>query len=270
MNRWELRETNYGEIKGAPPFDVAVLPLGATEPHNLHLPYGTDTIQVEAIGRLACAKAFDHGARVILLPTLPYGTETNQSAFPLAMNLNPTTVCKVISDLAESLFRSDITRCVLLNGHGGNELKWILRELHLKSAVPVVRVPLVQGGRRTFIPSLFDDPGDHAGDLETSMILEHAPDLVRMDQADPGGLGRDPIRRGEPGMGRDHPPLASSHHQLGGRRPAPGDRRQGTGRHRGRGRPPIAAFLIDLAASSVDATGSRFESVFALASRKSR
>ena len=31
------------------PIRVAVLPLGATEPHNLHLPYGTDTFQVETV-----------------------------------------------------------------------------------------------------------------------------------------------------------------------------------------------------------------------------
>ena len=47
MQPWRLEELNYGQVKSNPPFDVAVLPLGATEPHNLHLPYGTDTFQVE-------------------------------------------------------------------------------------------------------------------------------------------------------------------------------------------------------------------------------
>ena len=49
MEPWRLAELNYGQIKGEAPFEVAVLPLGATEPHNLHLPYGTDTFQVEVI-----------------------------------------------------------------------------------------------------------------------------------------------------------------------------------------------------------------------------
>ena len=68
-----------------------MLPLGATEPHNLHLPYGTDTFQVEAIADAGLRIAHRAGARVLLLPGLPYGTETNQMKFPLAMNLNPTT-----------------------------------------------------------------------------------------------------------------------------------------------------------------------------------
>ena len=88
MEPWRLAELKYGQIKGEPPFEVAVLPLGATEPHNLHLPYGTDTFQVEVIASRACAWAHRQGARVVQLPALPYGTETNQMKFPMAMNLN--------------------------------------------------------------------------------------------------------------------------------------------------------------------------------------
>ena len=46
---WQLAELTYEHVKSQPQIEVAVLPLGATEPHNLHLPYGTDTIQVESI-----------------------------------------------------------------------------------------------------------------------------------------------------------------------------------------------------------------------------
>src|SRR5665213_3453886 len=119
---WKLAENNYGYVKYHP-YDVAVLPLGATEPHNLHLPYGTDTFQVEVIAARACAIANQGGARVLQLPVLPYGTETNQMKFPLAMNLNPTTMARVITDLVDSLATHGILRCVLLNGHGGNDLK---------------------------------------------------------------------------------------------------------------------------------------------------
>ncbi|MBW3539749.1 MAG: creatininase family protein, partial [Planctomycetes bacterium] len=87
MRPWILAETNYGYVKEHP-YELAVLPLGATEPHNLHLPYGTDTYEAEAVGSRACEAAFERGARVVLLPTIPYGTETNQLAFPLAMNVN--------------------------------------------------------------------------------------------------------------------------------------------------------------------------------------
>ena len=61
MQPWRLRELNYGIVKSAAPYDVAVLPLGATEPHNLHLPYGTDTLQVEIIADRACSLAHAAG-----------------------------------------------------------------------------------------------------------------------------------------------------------------------------------------------------------------
>src|SRR5260370_17002989 len=92
MRPWLLAELNYGHVKSNALAEVAVLPMGATEPHNLHLPYGTDTFQVELIASRACAQACDRGARVVMLPPLPYGTETNQMRFPLAMNLNPSTL----------------------------------------------------------------------------------------------------------------------------------------------------------------------------------
>src|SRR5207253_1899330 len=53
-------------------WQAAVLPFGATEPHNLHMPYGTDTFQVEELARRACGHAWQKGAKVALLPALPY------------------------------------------------------------------------------------------------------------------------------------------------------------------------------------------------------
>ena len=44
MRPWKLAETNYGTVKEYQ-YEVAVLPLGATEPHNLHLPYGMDVFE---------------------------------------------------------------------------------------------------------------------------------------------------------------------------------------------------------------------------------
>ena len=98
---WRLAEVAYGYVKEHP-YELAVLPLGATEPHNLHLPYGTDTFEAEHLSDEACRAAWERGARVVLLPAIPYGTETNQMAFPLAMNLNPSTLHLVIRDLVDS------------------------------------------------------------------------------------------------------------------------------------------------------------------------
>ena len=176
MREWKLAETNYGAIKGKT-FEVAVLPLGATEPHNLHLPYGTDIFEADLIGERICEAAHARGAKVILLPTIPYGTETNQMAFPLAMNLNPSTLFLVIKDLVDSIAHHGMRKIVLLNSHGGNDLKPILRELYGKSQASLflcnwytVLADMQQ--------EIFEHRDDHAGEVETSLALAFFPELV--------------------------------------------------------------------------------------------
>jgi creatinine amidohydrolase len=187
MDPWRLADLNYGRIKGEAPFEVAVLPLGATEPHNLHLPYGTDTFQVEVIASRACAWAFERGARVVLLPALPYGTETNQMRFPMAMNLNPSTVARVIGDLVDSLETHGIRRCVILNGHGGNDLKWVLRELHRSSRVHLFLCNWYKIVSDVY-STIFQEKDDHAGEMETSLVMAHFPGLVEAERADAGSV----------------------------------------------------------------------------------
>ena len=176
MRPWKLAETNYRFTKEHS-FEVAVLPLGATEPHNLHLPYGTDTYEADAVGEQICEAATTRGARVVLLPTMPYGTETNQMAFPLAMNVQPSTLGAVVKDLVAALVHHGIRKIVLLNGHGGNDLKWLLRELYGQTPAQLFLCNWYQVLADAY-PKIFEDAGDHAGEMETSMILAYHPDLV--------------------------------------------------------------------------------------------
>ena len=176
MHPWKLAEANYGVVKQQH-FEVAVLPLGATEPHNLHLPYGMDTLEGNKIGETLCETAWQQGAKVVLLPTVPYGTQTNQRELPLSMNLNPSTLGAVITDLVESLVHQGILKIALLNSHGGNDLKGLLRELYGRTPAKLflcnwytVYMDIYQ--------ELFDEPDDHAGEMETSFALAHCPELV--------------------------------------------------------------------------------------------
>jgi creatinine amidohydrolase len=187
METCRLADVTYGHVKEGPPYEVAVLPLGATEPHNLHLPYGTDTFQVEIVAARSCALAAQQGARVLLLPTIPYGTETNQMKFPLAMNLNPSTLARVITDLVESLAIHGIRKALLLNGHGGNDLKWVLRELHRTTPVHLFLCNWYKVAADGYA-TIFQEKDDHAGEMETSMGLAHFPDLVHLEAADAGAV----------------------------------------------------------------------------------
>jgi creatinine amidohydrolase len=178
MYPWKLSELNYGVVKERR-YEVAVLPFGATEPHNLHLPYGTDLFEADLVGDRICQAAHHRGASVVLLPTIPYGTETNLAAFPLAMNLQPSTLTMIIRDLVESLAGSGIRKIVLLNSHGGNDFKPVLRELHGRTPTHLFlcnwyRV-LADVERQ-----IFTEPGDHAGEMETAFGLAFFPELVAM------------------------------------------------------------------------------------------
>jgi len=176
MRPWLLAECNYAHVKEQP-YEVAVLPLGATEPHNLHLPYGTDVFEAELVGERICRAAHEQGARVVCLPAIPYGTETNQRAFPLSLNLNPSTLQAVITDLVDSLAGSGVRKILLLNSHGGNELKPVLRELYGKTEAALFLCNWYQMIRDVY-HEIFAEPEDHAGEMETSLILAYRPDLV--------------------------------------------------------------------------------------------
>lgn len=180
MRPWILAETNYGYVKEHS-YDVAVLPMGATEPHNLHLPYGTDTLEAEAIGTRACEAAFRQGARVLMLPAIPYGTETNQMRFPLAMNVNPSTLGLVIRDLVDSLGQHGIHKLLILNSHGGNDFKPLLRELHGRTPVQIFLCDWFRGTSADVQKEIFAKKDDHAGEMETSLALAFFPDLVARD-----------------------------------------------------------------------------------------
>lgn len=186
-----LGDSTYGEVRGRQ-IDTVVLPLGATEPHNLHLPYATDTIEADAIGDAICSRATELGANVLLLPTIPYGTETNMRHLPLAMNINPSTLYAVVTDLVESVSNSGIRRMLILNSHGGNELKPLLRELAGKTDVHLFLCDWFRMVGDVY-GEIFEEREDHAGEMETSILLATKPELVRTDgdgrlQADDGAV----------------------------------------------------------------------------------
>lgn len=170
-----LAETTWKEVS-ASRYEVAVLPWGATEAHNLHLPYGTDTYQSEHIAAAAARIAWEAGTAVAVLPAVPFGVQTTQLDIPLCVNLNPSTQARVLRDIAESLAGQGIRKLVILNGHGGNDFKAIVRELQPKVDVFLC---VLDWYRAVDPRPFFDTPGDHAGELETSVMMHLEPDLVR-------------------------------------------------------------------------------------------
>jgi creatinine amidohydrolase len=180
---WILAETNWKAVSGTP-FNVAVLPWGATEAHNYHLPYATDVIQCDHVAAEAGRLAWERGARVAVLPTVPFGVQTGQLDIPFCLNLNPTTQLAVLRDVARSVAGSGITWLVILNGHGGNDFKAIIRQLQPELGMHLCAV---NWWNCVDPKPYFAQPGDHAGELETSVLMHVAPELVLpLDEAGPG------------------------------------------------------------------------------------
>lgn len=156
------------------PYDVAILPWGATEAHNYHLPYGSDIIQAERVAALAAERAWNAGAKVVVLPAVPFGVNTTQLDIKLTINMNPSTQAAVLGDVVASLERQGILKLLILNSHGGNDFKQMIRELQPKTRVFLT---LINWWSCVDVKQFVEEAGDHAGEAETSAMMHLAPEL---------------------------------------------------------------------------------------------
>ncbi len=170
-----LAETNWKHLKDAK-IELAILPWGATEAHNYHLPYSTDNYESEYIAAESARIAYEKGANLIVLPTIPYGVNTGQSDIYLDMNINPSTQMAILNDIIEVLNRQGIHKLLIFNSHGGNDFKTLLRELGLK--YPNMFLSTCNWFQAMNKEKYFENKGDHADEMETSLILHFKPELV--------------------------------------------------------------------------------------------
>jgi creatinine amidohydrolase len=175
MKPFILAETNWKSVRERK-FELAVLPWGATEAHNFHLPYGTDNIMVERIASDAAELASGKGAKVVVLPAIPFGVNTGQTDITLDINLNPGTQFAILNDIAEVLNRQKILRFLILNGHGGNDFKQIIRELGVR--YPSMFICCCNWYKSFSNSDFFENGGGHADEMETSIMQYLVPELV--------------------------------------------------------------------------------------------
>lgn len=167
---------------------VAVLPLGATEQHGPHLPLSVDTVLVEGVIQ-AALEHLSSDDPVWVLPTQTVGLSTEHTAFPGTLTLSPQTVIQQWCDIGASVARSGVKKMVLFNAHGGHVglMDVVARELRAQHGLLVYSSSWYQLPLDETVLALFSPQehrfGIHAGDIETSMMLALAPELVRMDLA---------------------------------------------------------------------------------------
>lgn len=192
MRPYILSESNWKEIKNQK-FDLAILPWAATEAHNYHLPYGTDIYEADSIAAEAGRLAWEQGAKVTVLPTIPFGVNTGQSDITLDINLNPSTQLAILRDIVEVLNRQNIHKLLVFNSHGGNDFKPMLRELGL--AYPDMFLVTCSWFQTLDKSQFFEEKGDHADEMETSLILYLKPELVLpLEEAGEGKERKSTIR----------------------------------------------------------------------------
>jgi creatinine amidohydrolase len=179
----------WTDIEAMPHRDqvVIVQPMGAIEQHGPHLPLVVDSAIATTVLGHALAR-LDEAIPAYSLPPLYYGKSNEHWHFPGTITLSAETLLRVITEVAESLYRSGFRKLVLLNAHGGQPqvLEIVARDLHL--AYPDLMVfPLfvwaVPNAAADLLTPQEMELGIHAGDAETSLMLSILPDQVRMDKA---------------------------------------------------------------------------------------
>ena len=176
MKPYILEQTNWKQVKNQT-YEVAILPWGATEPHNYHLPYGTDSLETGKIAAEAAEKAWLKGAKIMVLPTIPLGVQNpGQIDLPFCLHTKPSTQTLIFKDIVEALYQQGIRKLILLNGHGGNDFKPMIREI--QPQYPEMLISLVEWFKILNLSEYFEEEGDHAGEMETSVIMHYFPELV--------------------------------------------------------------------------------------------
>jgi creatinine amidohydrolase len=189
---WSTRDFSQCKAQGTLDQLIAVLPVAATEQHGPHLPLRVDSALVDGV----IAAALPHLGEVVpalFLPTQTVGLSPEHARFAGTLTLKAETTIRLWTDIGESVAATGVKKLVLLNSHGGQVgvMDIVARDLRARLGMLVYSVnwfglPLV-GPQGEDVNALFSAHehrfGIHAGEIETSMMLALAPELVDMAQA---------------------------------------------------------------------------------------
>lgn len=181
----DLSVTPYGKVKNET-YEMAILPWGATEPHNMHLPYLTDCILSQQVALDAASKFYaSTSKRVMVLPPVAMGAQNpGQRDLKFCIHYRYETQRAILADLVASLHHQGLRKLLIINGHGGNSFKSMIRDL----AVDYPDFLIASTEWYTIVPpnGFFEEKDDHAGELETSVMMHYCPELVNLSDAGSG------------------------------------------------------------------------------------
>lgn len=203
MNKlFDLSVSNYGTARKNH-YAVTILPWGATEPHNQHLPYMTDCILSHDIAVEAAQRLHDaHGMWAMVMPPVFAGAQNpGQRELDFCVHYSYDTQRSILRDIVASLYRQGQRRMLIINGHGGNNFKNMMRDLTLE--YPDFIIATSEWFKMTDAHPFFSHVGDHADELETSVMMHYHPELVSLSEAGRGdsrGFGIKALSEGRCGF----------------------------------------------------------------------
>jgi creatinine amidohydrolase len=188
-----LHEITWKEFESFVKKDgVIAIPIGSTEQHGPHLPLGTDTIVVSEI-----AKKLAEKIDIVVMPPVTWGYKPQPGSsggahFPGTCSLDGTTLIGLVRDIIRELIRNKTRKIMLLDGHYENSLflnegvDLGLRDSGYPSNVKVVIARWFDLVKPEEYENMF--PGfkgvalEHAANLETALMLELRPGLVKINE----------------------------------------------------------------------------------------
>jgi creatinine amidohydrolase len=176
---------------------TVILACGAVEQHGPHLPTGTDTY----LGTALAERAARIAGNALVAPTLRPGLSEHHMHFPGSFTLRIETFIALLQDYCDSLARQGFERIVIFPSHGGNADTLraygpiLARAQEGRCEVAVALRSAADTERLEALVARYGisrgAAGVHAGYIETSMMLEDQPALVRMDKVEPGRYDED-------------------------------------------------------------------------------
>jgi creatinine amidohydrolase len=153
-----------------------LVPVGTCEQHGPHLPLGCDTIIVERL-----ADDLSAALEILRAPTIEYGVNTaTDRPFPGNAAVRRKTLHRWMNDLLGSWEQAGVESFIILTAHGHDPHQEALSTLRTQRA----RVFTVDVFALDFSGQLEDADGPmHGSELDTSLLLFLAPELVRMERA---------------------------------------------------------------------------------------
>lgn len=182
---FNLTTANFGQVR-AVEYEMVVLPWGAIEPHNYHLPYLTDCIISQSLALEAAQLSFEkYGVRTMVMPPVFMGSQNvGQFEEKFCIHYRYETQKAILADTVYSLYKQGFRRLIIINGHGGNCFKNMIRDLAVD--FPEFTIAVSDWFMVISPDGFFDIIGSHADEVETSLVMHYRPELINLDTAGAG------------------------------------------------------------------------------------